>query len=464
MDGIITNALTKNYGSLCAVDGLTLKAENEIYGLLGPNGSGKTTTVRMLTTLLSATSGSAEVCGYDIAKEKSQVRSCISYVPQDMAVDIRLTGRENVDLFAKLYGIRDKAERKRIVADALEVVNLTDRADSMTKTYSGGMKRRLELAQALVMYSDGVASDDAPLSLRDTVAAVLGLSYDELKKDPSAFNLRYSLSNGALIEYLYNKSVTVVKMTLAGATCGDILNALGKSPSELNGRVVASLKEAMGKIADINRRILDSKEMDSLMNGLNGGYIPPGPSGLVIRGRVDVLPSGRNFYSLDPTKVPTTSAWRVGERLADALLDKYLDEEGKYPENVAFYWMCSDIMTADGEMMAEIFSLLGVVPVWNSGGQVKSFEVVPADKLVHPRIDVTIRISGILRDNFMGAVNLVDSAIAAVSVLDEPDEINYVKKHVAEKVGKGVEFTTSRLRLIPTVILQATVTKTSEDF
>jgi len=307
--------------------------------------------------------------------------------------------------------------------------------------------RKADMITSILMYSDGVASGDAPLSLRDTVAAVFGLSYDELKKDPSAFNLRYSLSNGALIEYLYNKSVTVVKMTLAGATCEDILNALGKSPSELNGRVVASLKDAMGKIADINRRILDSKEMDSLMNGLNGGYIPPGPSGLVIRGRVDVLPSGRNFYSLDPTKVPTTSAWRVGERLADALLDKYLDEEGKYPENVAFYWMCSDIMTADGEMMAEIFSLLGVVPVWNSGGQVKSFEVVPADKLVHPRIDVTIRISGILRDNFMGAVNLVDGAIAAVSALDEPYEINYVKKHVDEKVSKGVEFTEATSRI-----------------
>lgn len=165
MDGILTNALTKNYGSLCAVDGLTLKAENEIYGLLGPNGSGKTTTVRMLTTLLSATSGSAEVCGYDIAKEKSQVRSCISYVPQDMAVDIRLTGRENVDLFAKLYGIRDKAERKRIVADALEVVNLTDRADSMTKTYSGGMKRRLELAQALVHQPQVLFLDEPTIGL-----------------------------------------------------------------------------------------------------------------------------------------------------------------------------------------------------------------------------------------------------------------------------------------------------------
>ena len=307
--------------------------------------------------------------------------------------------------------------------------------------------KKADMIASILMYPYETGDSDAPLSLRDTVSAIFGLSYDELKKNPSAFNTRYSLSNGALIEYLYNKAVTVVKMTLAGATCEDILNALGKSPADTGERTVKSLKFAMGRINEINRRIVDSKEMDSLMNGLNGGYIPPGPSGLVIRGRSDVLPSGRNFYSLDPTKVPTTSAWRVGERLADALLDKYLDEEGKYPENVAFYWMCSDIMTADGEMMAEIFSLLGVVPVWNGAGQVKSFEVVPAEKLVHPRIDVTIRISGILRDNFMGAVNLVDSAIAAVSVLDESDEINYVKKHVAEKTGKGVEFSEATSRI-----------------
>lgn len=150
MTAIEAKGLTKKYDDLVAVDSLDLSVDNEIYGLLGPNGSGKTTTINMLTSLLSVTGGTASVCGFDVAKDQLKVRESMSYVPQDMAVDIRLTGRENVDFFAKLYGIRDKNERKERVEHVLEVMNLMDRADDRTKKYSGGMRRRLELAQALV--------------------------------------------------------------------------------------------------------------------------------------------------------------------------------------------------------------------------------------------------------------------------------------------------------------------------
>lgn len=144
---IETDGLTKFYGSLCAVDMLSLEVGNEIFGLLGPNGSGKTTTVLMLTTLLRPTRGSARVCGYDISSQAQEVRSQISYVPQDMAVDIKLTGRENVALFAKLYGI---SHRDDTIDRVLSMMDLSDRADDLVRTYSGGMRRRLELAQALV--------------------------------------------------------------------------------------------------------------------------------------------------------------------------------------------------------------------------------------------------------------------------------------------------------------------------
>jgi len=120
---------------------------NEIFALLGPNGSGKTTTVLMLTTLLGPSEGRAEVCGFDILKEGEQVRKSLSYVPQDMAVDIKLTGRENVRFFADLYGVPNAGNR---VDEVLAVMELTDRADDLIRTYSGGMRRRLELAQALV--------------------------------------------------------------------------------------------------------------------------------------------------------------------------------------------------------------------------------------------------------------------------------------------------------------------------
>lgn len=150
MTAIEAHGLVKKYGEKTAVNGLDLSVDGEIYGLLGPNGSGKTTTVNMLTSMLTITEGSASICGFDVTTQKQQVRESISYVPQSMAVDIRLTGRECVDLFAKLYGIRDRAERKKRVEYVLDVMNLTDRADERTKKYSGGMKRRVELAQALV--------------------------------------------------------------------------------------------------------------------------------------------------------------------------------------------------------------------------------------------------------------------------------------------------------------------------
>lgn len=161
-NAIETSNLTKYYDTLCAVDDLTLSINNEIFALLGPNGSGKTTTVLMLTTLLHPTRGSAMVCGNDIISKAEEVRSSISYVPQDMAVDIKLTGRENVRFFADLYGVPHAGDR---VDEVLAVMELTDRADDLIRTYSGGMRRRLELAQALVHEPSVLFLDEPTIGL-----------------------------------------------------------------------------------------------------------------------------------------------------------------------------------------------------------------------------------------------------------------------------------------------------------
>lgn len=162
MNAIETTNLTKYYDALCAVDHLTLSVNNEIFALLGPNGSGKTTTVLMLTTLLRPTEGSAAVCGHDVTREGEAVRKMLSYVPQDMAVDIKLTGRENVRFFADLYAVPDARNR---VDEALAVMELTDRADDLIRTYSGGMRRRLELAQALVHEPSVLFLDEPTIGL-----------------------------------------------------------------------------------------------------------------------------------------------------------------------------------------------------------------------------------------------------------------------------------------------------------
>ena len=162
MNAIETNDLTKYYGDLCAVDHLTLSVNNEIFALLGPNGSGKTTTVLMLTTLLNPTEGRATVCGYDVTREGEEVRKKLSYVPQDMAVDIKLTGRENVRFFADLYGVPHASDR---VDEVLAIMELSDRADDLIRTYSGGMRRRLELAQALVHEPSVLFLDEPTIGL-----------------------------------------------------------------------------------------------------------------------------------------------------------------------------------------------------------------------------------------------------------------------------------------------------------
>ena len=154
--------LSKHYGNLCAVHSLDLSIGTEIFGLLGPNGSGKTTTVLMLTTLLKPTAGTASVCGYSCSRNPMQVRDRISYVPQEMAVDIKLTGRENVWFFAKMYGVSRPNDR---VDEVLAMLDLTDRADDLVKTYSGGMRRRLELAQALVHEPEVLFLDEPTIGL-----------------------------------------------------------------------------------------------------------------------------------------------------------------------------------------------------------------------------------------------------------------------------------------------------------
>ncbi len=145
-----TENLTRRFGDLTAVDGLTLSVEpGEVFGLVGPNGAGKSTVIKMLTTLLPPTSGRAAVGGYDVVRESMKVRHIIGYVPQMLSADGTLSGYENLLVFAKLYDIPGK-EQERRVRDALAFMGLTDAANRLVRTYSGGMIRRLEIAQSLL--------------------------------------------------------------------------------------------------------------------------------------------------------------------------------------------------------------------------------------------------------------------------------------------------------------------------
>ncbi|UCC41409.1 MAG: ATP-binding cassette domain-containing protein [Candidatus Aminicenantes bacterium] len=165
MDAIKVENLTKKFNGLVAVDQISFSVENgELFGLLGPNGAGKTTIINMLSTLLRATSGYGEVTGFDISKNEDDVRRSIGVVFQEPALDTKLTGRENLEFHAMMYGINKEKRRERI-KEVLELVELSERARTLVEKYSGGMKRRLEIARGLIHWPKVLFLDEPTLGL-----------------------------------------------------------------------------------------------------------------------------------------------------------------------------------------------------------------------------------------------------------------------------------------------------------
>jgi ABC-2 type transport system ATP-binding protein len=166
---IETSRLTRRFGTLTAVDGLTLSvSQGSIFGLVGPNGAGKSTTLKMLTTLLPPSAGSARVAGLELGERPREVRRRIGYVPQLLSAEGALTGWENLMVFARLHGV-PRDERRERIRQALELIGLTEAADVVVQRYSGGMIRRLEIAQA-VLHHPGVLFLDEPTVGLDPVA------------------------------------------------------------------------------------------------------------------------------------------------------------------------------------------------------------------------------------------------------------------------------------------------------
>jgi cobaltochelatase CobN len=171
-------------------------------------------------------------------------------------------------------------------------------------------------------------------------------------------------------------------------------------------------------------------EIDQVLRALAGRFIPAGPSGSPLRGLVNVLPTGRNFYSVDPKAVPSRLAWEAGVALADSLLARYRADNGRWPQSVGLsVWGTSAMRTA-GDDIAEVLALLGVRPVWDDASRrVVGLTPIPPTELGRPRIDVTVRISGFFRDAFPHVVTMLDDAVRLVADLDEPAEDNYVRAH-----------------------------------
>ena len=199
---------------------------------------------------------------------------------------------------------------------------------------------------------------------------------------------------------------------------------LGEAPPS----VVAVLEFAAREVVPRLDRTPD--EVANLLRALEGRYVPAGPSGSPTRGLVNVLPTGRNFYSVDPKAIPSRNAWDVGAALAESLVARHVTDTGSYPRSVGLTVWGTSAMRTQGDDIAEVLALIGCRPVWDDASRrVTGFEVTPLADLDRPRIDVTVRISGFFRDAFPHVIALLDDAIAAVAGLDEPWESNYLRAH-----------------------------------
>jgi cobaltochelatase CobN len=182
-----------------------------------------------------------------------------------------------------------------------------------------------------------------------------------------------------------------------------------------------------------------NQEITNLIHGLSGGYIPAGPSGAPTRGRPEVLPTGRNFYSVDIRAVPTESAWDVGRRAAETLVERYTQENGEYPKTLGLSIWGTATMRTGGDDLAEALALLGVRPLWDGASRrVVDFEILSLAILGRPRVDVTLRVSGFFRDAFPNLIELFDRAVVAVASLDEPAEMNPLADQVQIETQLGL--------------------------
>ncbi len=305
-------------------------------------------------------------------------------------------------------------------------------------------------------------------SLRESVAGVLGVDYDKLRNAPGEYDDALGMTYAQAADRVHETSLDLVE-TLARYEFDVPESELEDSDSEVNMNLLVvdidplgdaransgahdQLRDALAYICDeaAPRVAGAADEIPRTADALNGEYVPPGGSGAPTRGGVDLLPTARNFYTLDPRKVPAKTAWDVGREVAEGVLARHIDDDsavesaaeqpggqrprdGGYPEEIGVVVWGTPTVRTRGETIAQVLALMGVEPVWSDAGRVEDVEPIPLAELGRPRIDVTTRVSGLFRDAFPAAASVIHDAVDAVVALDEPHEMNYVKKHVEEE-------------------------------
>ncbi len=277
------------------------------------------------------------------------------------------------------------------------------------------------------------------LGLSRAIAEDLGFDFDPLMADPAEKLEGEFRTIGAAIEHIEEVAIELID---------EILTSSRQNPQilgDFDASSSARLPQNWGLgglpivLTWITTQLLPNlykttNELTNLLKGLNGQYIPAGPSGAPTRGRPEVLPTGRNFYSVDIRAVPTESAWDVGRKAAETLVERYTQENGEYPKTLGLSIWGTSTMRTGGDDLAQALALMGVKPVWDGASRrVVDFEILPIRILGRPRVDVTLRISGFFRDAFPNLIELFDQAVVLVSTLNETPEDNPIAASVIQE-------------------------------
>ncbi|MCI5142643.1 MAG: cobaltochelatase subunit CobN, partial [Candidatus Electrothrix sp. ATG1] len=285
-----------------------------------------------------------------------------------------------------------------------------------------------------------VEQTDCP-ALRRALAEVFQLDFSALQDAPEQSGPT-GVSNGKLLDNLDRLGCDILTVLLdlaphevetAVERAFPLLDDFGQQGGLIESGNYGLLEKVLAKALEIIPLIRQTTdETKNLFHGFQGDFIEAGASGALARGKVEVLPTGRNMYSVDPWRIPTEAAWVVGKRLGDDLLDRYVEEKGEYPETMGLTLWAMDPYRADGEMIAQILYTLGVMPIWSAGRAV-NVRPLSLEELGRPRIDCTVNLSSMLRDGMPRAFELIDQAVQVVAGLDEAPEDNFIRKHVLER-------------------------------
>lgn len=287
-------------------------------------------------------------------------------------------------------------------------------------------------------------------SLRQAICELLGLDLEKLLAAPETATedgKSYGILLAEVDEIGRKLFLELEKHEYDPRAIDDIVSKYKKRGRNTTGALKDCLSFVCTFVKPRVERITD--EMDNFIGGVQGRFVPPGPSGAPTRGNATILPTGRNFYSVDPGAMPSRSSWEIGQTLGKQFIKRFIEDEGKYPESVSILVYATEAMRTYGDDISEIFYLVGVRPVWlGNTDRVIGIEAIPMKELGRPRIDVTLRITGLFRDAFPNLIERVEDAVNLVAALDEPGDINFIRKHVDEEVielvKKGVDLDQAR--------------------